>query len=565
VLAGGFVAGAGGAAASSEAAARCALKPLRFGAYACHYYGFISGVRTERWDVDYEGVIFEPQRRCPHESQHARGGVDVSYHTQSVSHRRRARVVVLWERSAERALAPSSIGTPRFIPFTVSVRRFASGTEPYRVPPPPPCAEAPKQLDMSGCGERTRSVGGTVESHFVNRRTAGANVLVPTDLIDLHDCPDVANWALGAAGHATFARDVVLRKPKFTLRGHVRQTVPVRKYGKVVGKIVLTGSWTATFCQTGKVKPNDCGKQLVARATSAGARRGGTVVLDGSRSEGDIVSYRWRVSRGRDCPSGTKLDQATELTGARVSFRALCSFRATLTVRDRDSSDSTSIAVPVRARPWKTTFAHVAEGRLNSLLVDGHLVLGRNVCAHEGLEGEQRSGHILHRGGANGPNDGFTLGSIASGPFRGNWYVSKYTAEVRRASLISQDLYPGTDLYSTNGAAGRLQDFQALFNSVRDHERLHSELIKEALGRNDGAKRVEAMVAPDRDELATQVNAALVRFEEALAAATAEPRVKARMRARWSRSATVFVRAGGGAGFVSRTFPSLAELGDESP
>lgn len=40
--------------------------------------------------------------------------------------------------------------------------------------------------------------------------------------------------------------------------------------------------------------------------------------------------------------------------------------------------------------------------------------------------------------------------------------------------------------------------------------------------------------------------------------------VKARLRAKWSRPATVLVRAGGGAGYKERTFPSLAELGNES-
>jgi hypothetical protein len=302
---------------------------------------------------------------------------------------------------------------------------------------------------------------------------------------------------------------------------------------------------------------------LIAVAHASNAVRGGTVTLDGSASRGKITSYRWSLARGAGCPAGTAFDRSV-LTGARVSFRALCSFQATLTVRDARTSDHSTVTVGVRPRAWSTLFPKPIQALLNTLLVNGHLGLGRNVCALDGLEGDQQSGHYLHRAGRNGPTDGFTLAHITSGPFRGNWYVSKYTAQVYRAELVSKDFLPSGDLYAENQRRGLLADFQAFRNSVADHEALHSALVKAALLKSDTARRVEAMVGDDEEALSTRVNLALIGLEDALASGDSDAAVKAGMRAKWSRAARVAIRAGGNSGYVERTFPSLAELGDET-
>ena len=70
------------------------------------------------------------------------------------------------------------------------------------------------------------------------------------------------------------------------------------------------------------------------------------------------------------------------------------------------------------------------------------------------------------------------------------------------------------------------------------------------------------MVDADRTTLADRVNASLVELETELEDATSDAKVKAEMPAIWRRPATVLVRDGAG-GFVSRTFPSLANLGDD--
>jgi hypothetical protein len=253
------------------------------------------------------------------------------------------------------------------------------------------------------------------------------------------------------------------------------------------------------------------------------------------------------------------------LTGAKVGFTALCPFKATLTVSDGEDTDSAAMTVAVNPRPWKTPVSSAADAVLDTRLVDGFLQLGRNVCAYDGLTGEQTSGHILHRSGAGGvhdPKGGFTVAEVKSGPFEGNFYVAKYTARIYRAALVSKDFLSTSDLYAANGAAGRLSDFSALRASVVDHEHLHTTLIQEYVAKSDRAKRIEAMVEADEDALSDRVNVALVEFETDLTEATSDAKVKARMPARWNRSATVMLRDGGG-GFVSRTFPSLADLGDE--
>jgi hypothetical protein len=319
--------------------------------------------------------------------------------------------------------------------------------------------------------------------------------------------------------------------------------------GVYSGEAVNT--WTVRLIPTGKLR---------AVPKAAPVYRGGRVTLDGSKSRGEIRSYRWKLARASGCPSDVKLSSET-LTGAKVSFTALCPLKATLTVSDGKDTDSATTTVAVYPRSWKTPVSSAPDAVLDSRLVDGFLQLGRNVCAYDGLTGDQTSGHILHRG-AGGAKGGFTVAEVKSGPFEGNFYVAKYTAKIRRAALVSKDFAPTTDLYAANSDAGLVGDFSALHASVVDHEHLHTTLIAEYVRKSDRAKRIEAMVEGDEDALSDRVNVALVEFETDLTEATSDAKVKARMAATWNRSATVKLRDGGG-GFVSRTFPSLAQLGDE--
>jgi len=324
-------------------------------------------------------------------------------------------------------------------------------------------------------------------------------------------------------------------------------------------------TWTVTsdLDWDAHIAPAD---ELVAVALARPAQRGDRVKLDGSKSYKNVKSYRWKLARGAGCPSEVKFAPET-LEGKTVSFRALCLFKATLTVSDGKQTDSDTIAVRVDPRPWKTPFSRAPDSQLNSKLVEGFLQLGRNVCAYEGLTGSQTSGHILHRSGANGEHDlqgGFTVAEVTTGPFKGNFYVAVYRTKIRRAALISADLFEGSDLYSANSDANRLDDLLALRNSVREHEELHSTLIARELAKADRAKKIEAMFDNDGAALADRVNVALVQLETELTDATSDAKVKANMPAKWNRPATVLVRDGGG-GFVERTFPSLAQLGDDGP
>lgn len=361
-------------------------------------------------------------------------------------------------------------------------------------------------------------------------------------------------WILGESAVPLNAQEVrsgdtISRTKTITI-----SSSPPDAWGMVRGEVVNT--WTVTLTPTGK--------RLRAVPEAAPVYRGGRVTLDGSKSRGEIRSYRGELARASGCPKDVRFASET-LRGAKASFTALCPFKATLTVSDGESTDSATMTVAVRPRPWKTSFSTAADGVLDSKLVDGFLQLGRNVCAYDGLTGEQTSGHILHRSGAGGDHQtkgGFTVAEVKSGPFDGNVYVVTYRTKIYRAALVSKDFLGTSDLNAANSDAGRLSDFLALRASVLDHEHLHTTLIWEYLRKSDRAKRIEAMIEADEEALSDRVNVALVEFETALTEATSDAKVKARMPARWNRSATVKLRDGGG-GFVSRTFPSLAQLGDE--
>jgi hypothetical protein len=79
--------------------------------------------------------------------------------------------------------------------------------------------------------------------------------------------------------------------------------------------------------------------------------RGDKVRLDGGRSRssvGKIRWYRWRYALGRDCPDGLRGVSPVKASTARVTFTALCSFSAHLTVRD--TKGECRHAVDVRCR-----------------------------------------------------------------------------------------------------------------------------------------------------------------------------------------------------------------------
>ena len=372
------------------------------------------------------------------------------------------------------------------------------------------------------------------------------------------DCPLDTDWRLkrGILGANDKSATVPLSAEELRLGETISRTKTTTasvsaptSWGAYSGEAVNT--WTVRLIP---------GKKLRAVPKAAPVYRGGRVTLDGSKSRGEIRSYRWKLARASGCPNDVKLSSET-LAGAKVSFTALCPLKAILTVSDGEATDSATTTVAVSPRSWKTPVSSAPDAVLDSRLVDGFLQLGRNVCAYDGLTGDQTSGHILHRG-AGGAKGGFTVAEVKSGPFEGNFYVAKYTAKIRRAALVSKDFAATTDLYAANSDAGRLADFSALHASVVDHEHLHATLIAEYVRKSDRAKRIEAMVEGDEDALSDRVNVALVEFETDLTEATSDAKVKARMGAKWNRSATVRLRDGGG-GFVLRTFPSLAQLGDE--
>jgi hypothetical protein len=291
--------------------------------------------------------------------------------------------------------------------------------------------------------------------------------------------------------------------------------------------------------------------------------RGGIVRLDGSGSTGNIKSYTWTFT-GEAC-GGIKPNGGAKKQGRHVTVQVLCTLTATLTVRDGRKTARRSVRISVTPRPWKRDVKHIGESRLKAKLVYPCLICawGRNICALDGA-GAQTSGHLIHPDRAD--KNGFKLRKIkdAKGPFDSKWYVSEYRLQVSRRSLINENLLPGTPLYQTNKNAGT--DIDAVLASVRDHERLHTTLMQEAWVKADPGSNVEKMLGNTSGPLRDRVESAIRTAAGALERATSETRVKARMRRKWRRPATVLLPDPDGSGsYSSYTIPSLADVGDDPP
>jgi len=202
------------------------------------------------------------------------------------------------------------------------------------------------------CGRPARegrcAVTGTTLGRLESPRSPARRMYLVEDSISIR------NGTCHADAHSTFLEDL-FRRPAFAnvpltaiVRGRPRRfgvhLHQQRRDGDVTNTLDL--SWRAD------IAPADA---VVAVPSASTAVRGGRVTLDGSRSFSRIQTYSWKVARGGDCPPEVKVSPEL-LTGKRVSFPALCSFKARLTVDNEHASDSKTIAVRVEPRPWNSRF-----------------------------------------------------------------------------------------------------------------------------------------------------------------------------------------------------------------
>ncbi|HZY19854.1 MAG TPA: hypothetical protein VFE82_15375 [Ramlibacter sp.] len=308
--------------------------------------------------------------------------------------------------------------------------------------------------------------------------------------------------------------------------------------------------------------------------------RGEKVVLDGSRSTpaNRLRQYAWTLEPDAACPPGMK---TTRFEGKRVEVQLLCPARATLTVSTEGGGrvsgngwsvfsvahagapgktrDTKAVGVPLKERPWTTPFRQDSSfGKLTSVPPLQALVrpgdesayqegnsYGRNVCRHDGLEGEQYSGHAMHMGPPAGKTNiekAVQLAQVTdpNSPSKDWWFVQDRSFEVARAALVHPDLWQGSAVHAENmrrcaGLKGDACGFRLLMDQVRVHEKLHGELMQEALlamrrNRQDPAQVVEAMMHRDRQELFGQALGRISAADTELEKAGAEPQVRERMK-----------------------------------
>lgn len=299
--------------------------------------------------------------------------------------------------------------------------------------------------------------------------------------------------------------------------------------------------------------------------------RATTLTLDGAKSKPRrgpmrVTDWRWEVTPSDGV--GKKITSEEQ----QISFVLLGEVTVSLRVKNAQGQENsrTRTISPVKRRWKKIDWSTPARnGALNALIVDGFLSLGRNICGKEAESAEQTSGHGIHRDDLDHATwrAHYTRKRVEDGatePWGGCWYVDGHTLFIARDELRSSDLFADTELWKTNTAAGHSKDIRNLRDSVIDHEHHHS-MIMYGSWQKDGMKPVralEALVRTSEDTLIHDADQEIIALETQLQDPAGEGEVHSRMAGKWAGvSATVLIHDGAD-GYISRTFPDLAQIGD---
>jgi hypothetical protein len=253
------------------------------------------------------------------------------------------------------------------------------------------------------------------------------------------------------------------------------------------------GPWTFEVLKSTKLRAVPGGPYAVVR--------GQEIVLDGSRSEGDITDYVWKIAM-KDCElaDGQPVNAEVELHGARIPIRPLCDIDARLKVTDGTEWTDPPVAAQIdfSARPWKTKVTTFADDLLDAGLVKPcGCELGRNICAVERRAGKMNSGHYFHKPEGSPTYEGsqyrLARNTDPSGLFDQWWWVAKSMLGIERAELVNVLLTKDQTLRDQNSGSTR-EGFELLVASVRRHEAIHSKLIEKGVGAPDPAEKIETMI-----------------------------------------------------------------------
>ena len=249
---------------------------------------------------------------------------------------------------------------------------------------------------------------------------------------------------------------------------------------------------------------------LKADFTALGNEREFT--LDASNSKGKIKEYKWTFAQSGGGSAGVKFDPGVELSGKTVNVTLLEPTEVTLTVSDGKKRHKKTMVVGPQMAEWKTPCGEepntLALNEPRLIFSNGYnpmMTLGQNVCALCFAKGVlKEGGEILHPTGDD--QTPYTMAEVKNGPFKGTWYVSKYTAEIRRQRLIHPDLLPVSKFYQWNI---QLHGDVAIFAQARqDHEHTHTVLIQEALDQKqaDPAPRLQKLFGQSEDDLQSKAD-----------------------------------------------------------
>lgn len=296
--------------------------------------------------------------------------------------------------------------------------------------------------------------------------------------------------------------------------------------------------------------------------TKRSIERGATLLLDGTASRGPIKRWRWTTVPV--CGYG----RPRQVEGPTHEFALLCATRVKLEVDDgrRTHSDALVVEVTPRERfrtPFETDDTAVD---LRQSCTPLRCLLGRNFCADD--DWESPNDWIHFPAGSTtweGPH-GYDVARVPSGPFEGLWFVAESRLHAARKVGLNTDLLKtgeGSIADRNAGDAQRAADFARLVESVREHERQHGLIAREALSRSDPAREIEGLVKGEREALVVEADRRVRAMNQAMIEASTDEAVKARLRANpaFVRGAKVWRRNDQGT-FELWVIPSLAELGE---
>jgi hypothetical protein len=313
---------------------------------------------------------------------------------------------------------------------------------------------------------------------------------------------------------------------------------------------------------------------LRAVLTAGSARRGSKTTLDASRSKGRIKTFKWTL---RPLGESGAPSVNFETREAKVELVLLEDVGVDLEVSDGRKKAKTSGTAKVIARQWITRSTPDS----NDGTLDGeHLFsldsvpeainhFGQDACAFEGRD----SGHGMHASHPGTWKDdasaGYKVGSVEDPgrPFDGYWYVTEQSLIVKRRALFNPDLMKGSVLFQVNKDHGTSEPFARLVAASRAHEYLHGELIRREVLNDDPAKRIEKLVRPSEERLATfadmEIRATETRMQEGK---FHEQEVRDALKNKYGTGGTVWVRGrnrkDGSPTFAPWTIASFADKGE---